>query len=151
MSDYYHFMNSLRDMMRLRRLVAPLLLIGLAAFWAFLERYKSPSGEYNPDNIYNGISFLLIYRFILVILSVVFITGVIAQETEQKTIAYLLTRPVPRWRILLPKFLASALITILTVYLAAFMVALIVYGPGGLGHSPLGRDLRILPIGVLAY
>ena len=151
MSDIYQFMNCLRDLTRPRKLVAPILLIGLAALLAFLSRYNSPTGEYVAADVYNNLYYNLILRFILVILSVVFVTGVIAQETEQKTISYLLTRPVPRWRILLPKFIASALMTMLTVYLASFAVALIAFGPAGLGKSPLGRDLLIVPIGVLAH
>src|SRR5258708_3682385 len=147
MSDIYQFMNSLRDMTRPRRLIAPVLLIGLATLLAVLQRYNTPAGEYHAADSYNLLSFMLIFRFILVILSIVFITGVIAQEVEQKTITYLLTRPVPRWRILLPKFLAAVLVTILTVCLSAFLVALVAYGPGGLGQSHLGRDLLILPLG----
>src|SRR5260370_35239347 len=102
MSDIYHFMNSLRDLTRPRKLVAAVLLIGLAAFMAILQRYKLPSGEYDPADVYNQISVWLIFRFMLVILAVVSTTGLIAQEVEQKTISYLLTRPIPRWRILLP-------------------------------------------------
>lgn len=151
MSDFYHFVNSLRDLLRPRRLVAAGILIGLAVLLAVIQRYKSPSGEFDPAAIYNGLSSSLIFGFILVILSVVFTTGLIAQETEQKTISYLLTRPVPRWRILLPKFLAAVVVTTVIVWLTAILVAIIVYGFKGIPQSRLGRDMLILPVGVLAY
>jgi ABC-2 type transport system permease protein len=149
MSDLYLFTNALRDLVRPRRLVTALLLIALptllAAVWRATDR------NFQPEAAYNTLAATMIFGFILVILSVVFGTGVIAQELEQKTIVYLLTRPVPRWRIALVKFLAAVLATLVTTGLAAILSAAVTYGPAHLGESRLGRDLLILPIGALAY
>jgi ABC-type transport system involved in multi-copper enzyme maturation permease subunit len=94
---------------------------------------------------------ILIYGFVLVILSVIFGTGVISQEVEQKTIPYLLTRPMPRWRIALAKLAAAVTTITVTVWLALVLLALVALGPAGLSPAHIGRDLWVLPIGAMAY
>ena len=87
----------------------------------------------------------------MVIMSLVFGTGVVSRELEQKTIVYLLTRPVPRWMILAAKILAAFVVVTAALWLSAILLALVAFFPHGLGPSRLGRDLAILPVGVLAY
>src|SRR5205807_4004161 len=101
--------------------------------------------------IYNTLTPLLIFGFILVIPAVVYATGVISSEVEQKTIVFLLTRPVARWRILAAKFAAAALVVTLTSWAALALLAIVALSPSGLGKSPLMHDLAIAPIGALVY
>ncbi len=152
MSDLTLFTTSLRDLVRPKKMLTLVLLLLLSTGVAALWRYNTAG--YGPEKsveIYNSLATLMIYSFLLVLLTITFGTSIISTETEQKTIVYLLTRPVPRWRILLTKFAAVVLVTTVTTYLAIFLLALITYGPSELGNSGLGRDLEILPIGVLAY
>lgn len=137
-------------MRRPKTLLMAAVIIGLPALLALLMR-SAPRREFDPVMAYNVLSSLLIFGFLLVILCVVFGTGVITQEVEQKTIVYLLTRPVPRWRIALVKFVAACLLISMTVWAATLLLALATYGPARLKEAPLGRDMAILPIGVLAY
>lgn len=149
MSDLYILSNTLRDMVRLKRLSAVVLLVVLpAVIAAFI---KSVSTSILPLELYNNFMQFLVFGFVLVILSVIFGTGVITQEVEQKTIVYLLTRPTPRWRILLMKYLAVAILTILTSWLAALTLGLATVGPEGFSTLPLARDFGMLCIGALAY
>ena len=55
----------------------------------------------------------------------IFGTGVVSREVEQKTIVYLLTRPVARWRILLMRYLAAVTAITLTVWLATGLLAVL--------------------------
>lgn len=151
MSDLYIFRNALKDLTRLRRLLVSFLLIALPTVIVMIWRASAPKGEFKADVAYNNIEQGLVFGFLLVILAVVNGTGVLSQEIEQKTITYLLTRPVPRWRILLMKFLASVLVVIATVWLASVGTAVAAYGVSGVSGSRLGRDLLILPFGALAY
>lgn len=151
MSDLYLFRNALKDLMRFKKIAASVVLIALPVVLALIWRATTTAAHFQPTVVYNTLSAGLVFGFSLVILSVVFGTGVIAQEIEQKTIVYLLTRPIPRWRIVLVKFVAAVIVTTLTVWIASILLALVVYGPGGLAGSQLGRDLLILPIGALAY
>lgn len=151
MSDLYLLRSALKDMIGLKKVVAAAILIALPAAIALIWRAVAHAGKFAPDIAYNTLSSGLVFGFTLVILSVIFGTGVIAQEVEQKTIVYLLTRPVPRWRIALVKFLAAVIATTVTVWVASVLLALTAYGPGDMIHSRLGRDLLIQPVGVLAY
>jgi ABC-2 type transport system permease protein len=102
-------------------------------------------------DVYGMMSEKVILGFVLVILAVVFCTSVVAQEVEDKTIVYLLTRPIPRFRILTVKFLPALFVTLVTVWLALILAAITAFGPSHLTGTPVGRDLAIAPIGVLAY
>ena len=142
--------NALKDLVRPKKVAAALVLVAapalLALAWRAGDRHR-----FDASVAYNALSAGLVFGFALVILSVVFGTGVISQEIEQKTIVYLLTRPLPRWRILFAKFAAAFLATTVTVWLATIALAVVCFGFDGVGHSRLGRDMLILPVGALAY
>ena len=151
-TDLFLLRTALRDVVRPKRMTAAVLLALLPAGIGLLWRGLVREGQFSPADAYNSLSASLVFGFILTILSVIYGTGVVSQEIEQRTIVYLLTRPVPRWRILLAKFIGSALAITVTVCVSALLLALVVYGPGKLGGAgQLGRDLRILPVGALAY
>lgn len=151
MIDIYLFRTTLRDLLRAKRLMMALLLVALPTGIALIWRFSTPAANFDPSVAYNGISAGLVFGFILVLLAAVFGTGVVSQELEQKTIVYLLTRPVPRWRILLAKFLAALTVILLTVWFAAVALTLATHGPKGLSDAVFRRDLLILPVGGLAY
>ena len=150
MSDLYIFMNTVRDLIRPRKLGAVALLVALPALLAMLIQTRSHHHGSGPQ-LYAALSTFLVYNFVLVILSVIFGTGVITQEVEQKTIVYLLTRPVARWRILLMKYGATVTVTTITVWLASLALALTTVGARGLPHVGLLRDMGTLLVGALAY
>lgn len=149
MSELFLFRNALKDLLRPKRLVAAAVLAAVPLLIALI--WRTAATNFQPEAAYNNLATGLIFGFVLVILSVVFCTDIIAQEIEQKTIVYLLTRPVPRWRIVLAKFAAAVLVTTVTVWISSVLLALVTCGPGAMGTSRLGRDLLILPLGALAY
>ena len=151
MTDFYLFKSALRDMLRPKKLIAAAALVCVPALLAAFLKAQAPPDRYRPEIAYNMFSASLIFGFVLVILSVVFGTGIISQEIEQKTIVYLLTRPVPRWRIILTKFFAAVLVTTITVWIASILVAIAAFGPADMMRAPLKTDLMILPVGALAY
>jgi len=151
MPDVYLFRTTLRDLLRAKRLLMALLLVALPAGIALIWRLSASPKMYNAEGAYNSISAALVFGFILVLLTAVFGTGVVSREVEQKTIVYLLTRPSPRWRVLLAKFLAALVVIVLTAWLAATALALAAHGTAGLSDPVYRRDLLILPVGGLAY
>src|SRR5687768_3493867 len=118
MADLYLLKQSIRDMLRPKTLILAALIIALPVLIAVLMRVARPA-QFDPVEAYNALSLHLVFGFSLVILSIVLGTGVITQEVEQKTIVYLLTRPVPRWRIAAIKFLAAFLLILVTVWAEA--------------------------------
>jgi ABC-2 type transport system permease protein len=151
LGDLYLLKYALRDMIRPKRIAAVLLLGCLPAVVAGIWRAAVGAEHFQADIVYNSLLSFVVFGFILVIMSVIFGTGVISHEIEQKTITYVLTRTVPRWRIGLMKFLAGTAAITVTLWLAAVLLAIVTYGPSGVTNSHLGRDLLILPVGALAY
>ncbi|MBA3725700.1 MAG: ABC transporter permease subunit [Armatimonadetes bacterium] len=141
---------SVWDLLRPRKLVT-MLLVGLAGP-AFAMLIRSVSGTDYAPNVAYGLSVpLAVYSFTMILLSVIFASGIVSAEMVGKTIPYLLTRPIPRWKILLAKWLAATLAVSIAVMASCALTAVITHGFAGLGSSPLQRDLIIIPVGVVSY
>lgn len=114
-----HFQDSLRLNRLIPWILATLGLFGIAFLW------KNFQGEDGLLVAYASYSQILVYR-IVALASVIFAMGVIAQEIEQKTVVYLLTRSQPRWALLLGRTLAAisavSLFGIVTVLFAGIGV-----------------------------
>lgn len=145
MSDLHLFRSAMRDMLQPKRILTALVLISLPALIALLFRLNMPAANYKADEVYASLSYNVVFGFILVILAVVFATGALSQEIEQKTIVYLLTRPLPRWRILLAKFAAALVTIVVTACLSAALLAVTTFAFGGTkSRTPLltSSDIR---------
>src|ERR1041385_2922269 len=104
--------------------------------------------------IFGMMVWLLYIRFIVPILGVFYGTALIADEVEDKTITYLFTRPIPRSAVLLGKYLAYLVCTILVVLPSVGIVWLLIVPMGGsigAGFPDLVKDLGILALGLAVY
>lgn len=128
MSDLYLFRMALRDLLRPKKILTALFLILFPVLFATLIRFSRSQEEFNGVEVYNNLASVIVFHFTMVILALVFATGTITQEVEQKTIVYLLTRPIPRWRILLTKFAATSLVTVTTVWITCGLLSAICFG-----------------------
>jgi ABC-2 type transport system permease protein len=151
MSDLLLIQNALREALRPRRLLVAVLLILLPAALGLASRLLTPTAEFVPADVYDSLEFLFVFTFTLCILAVIYGTGVVSQEIEQRTIVYLLTRPHPRWRILLSKFLVALLVIGMVTTLSTVFLALAVFGPAHFGEAGIGSDLKALWMGTLTY
>jgi ABC-2 type transport system permease protein len=142
------FQAALRDLLRARRIaVWMLVIVGLFAI-AILWTSLGPTGS--QRQAYGQLSSILVMR-VLALAAAIFATSVLAAEVEQKTIVYLLTRPIPRWKILVSRTAAAVLVTFLIGALGAVAVSLAIYRGGFLANPLLGSDLAMLAIGACAY
>jgi ABC-2 type transport system permease protein len=149
MRDLAVLLSTLREATRPRRLAITALLVLLPSAIGLAWRLFASAERFDATEIYNTLSSGLVFGFILTILSVLYGTGALSQEIEGRTIVYLLTRPMPRWRILLAKFFGAWLAITATVCLSLLLLGLVLFG---FKLSPLlWKDLRILPLGALAY
>jgi ABC-type transport system involved in multi-copper enzyme maturation permease subunit len=103
-----------------------------------------------------GLMIWLIYiRFVVPVLGVFYGTSLIADEVEDKTITYLLTRPIPRPSVLWGKYLAYLACTLLLVLPSATIVYFLIVplGRGSVGAEfpTLLADLGMLAAGLAAY
>ena len=105
--------------------------------------------------IFGLMIWLLYLRFIVPVLGVFYGTSLIADEVEDKTITYLFTRPIPRAAVVVGKYLAYLLCTVLMVLPSAVIVYFIIAPLGGAGigeqFPSLLWDLGMLAIGLAAY
>lgn len=108
------------------------------------------------SSLYNQMSFLLFLHFLLPLMALFIGTAVISDEVEERTLPYLMVRPVPRWEMVLSKMLAGCI----TIYALLFFSSILTYSAltlsGGfhgwvrdLGR--LFRSLGVLLLGLLVY
>lgn len=144
----YIFRSALQDFVRLKR-VAVWVAVALGLY-VVAQIFQRVTTELEPKDAYSLLSSILVFR-LLPLVSAIFSTAVLSQEVEQKTIVYLLTRPVPRWQLLLFRTLASALVVALIGTLSAVVVSFAAFGGGAFSNEILFRDLKAIWIGALAY
>jgi ABC-type transport system involved in multi-copper enzyme maturation permease subunit len=106
-------------------------------------------------SIFGLMVWLLYIRFIVPVLGVFYGTALIADEVEDKTITYLFTRPIPRSAVLLGKYLAYLVCTVLLVLPSVMLVFFLVVPTGGSSIAEafpsLVADLGMLALGLAAY
>jgi ABC-type transport system involved in multi-copper enzyme maturation permease subunit len=105
--------------------------------------------------MFGGMIWLLYLRFIVPVLGTFYGTALIADEVEDRTITYLFTRPIPRGAIVIGKYLAYLVCTVLVVLPSVMIVYLVMtpVGGGSLGQTfpMLLTDLGILALGLAVY
>lgn len=144
----YLYTSSLREFLRFRRIFV-WLIVGVALFgMAYVFKRVNPGKPL--EEMYAMLSAILVFR-LLPLASAIFSTAVISQEVEQKTIVYLLTRPVPRAQLIAMRGLASITVVALVAFFAAVVVSLSVYGADAFSNPLLWRDLKAIIIGAAAY
>ncbi len=104
-----------------------------------------------------AVGYIIVLQTIVPIVAVVLGSSVVAEEVEDRTITYLITRPIPRVAILLGRWLASALVISLLLALCAFVVVTLLDGAGVASSEsavPAGfrsRLVRVAVAGGLVY
>jgi ABC-type transport system involved in multi-copper enzyme maturation permease subunit len=98
---------------------------------------------------------LLYIRFVVPVLGVFYGTALVADEVDDKTLTYLLTRPIPRAAVVWGKYLAYLACTLLLVLPSVVIVYFLIVplGQGSIGREfpALAADLATLVCGLAAY
>lgn len=148
MIERYLYLSTVQDLLRPRRIAVWLFVVGV--LFLIAKGYLFLNSSMSDGDAYSLLSSILVFR-LLPLASAIFSTTVVSQEIEQKTIVYLLTRPVPRWKLLLFRSLASVTVVALVGFLCAVGVAVAVFGMEGLGKDLLWNDVKGIVMGALAY
>src|SRR5438034_1263047 len=156
------FELSLGQMLWSRRSVFLGLLLGFPVLLAFALRtidamyragmWRQINGVRVGGSAVFGLMIWLLYvRFIVPVLGVFYGTSLIADEVDDKTITYLFTRPIPRTAVLLGKYFAYLVCTILLVLPSVVLVYFLIVPTAGstIGESfpVLVSDLAMLAVG----
>jgi ABC-2 type transport system permease protein len=150
MADLFILRTSLLEALKPKRLATATLMMLLPALAALVWKLVTPTERFDPAEAYNTLAAYFVFGFTLTILSVIYGTGALSAEIEGRTIVYLLTRPIARWRLLLMKLIGAWFGITVTVALSVVLLGFAVYGT----KPEWGRiisDLRIIPVGALAY
>ncbi|MBL8060121.1 MAG: ABC transporter permease subunit [Chthonomonas sp.] len=144
----YIYLSTLREFLSPRRLiiwiVAVMAVAGLGYGWLSLSR------QLGTDMGYSTLMGLMGFR-LLALVAAVFATAVIAGEVEQKTIVYLLTRPIPRPVLLVSRALAAITTIAVIGVVLVLVVSLVNFGPSGLAKGMVWRDVGVVALGAMAY
>jgi len=141
------FGQALREYFRPRRFLPWMFLAALCLLMAF--KWDSMQSGASASDSYGQVSSIFVFH-ILALASAIFTTAIISQEIEQKTIVYLLTRPVPRWKLLTLRYLASVIVVSTVGIMCAVLASVGAYH--GSGSNPLlVKDCVALIVGAFAY
>jgi len=141
------FGQAIREYFRPKRFIPWIVLafgcLGIAYIWDTLQNGATKLESYSQ------VSSIFVFH-VLALASAIFTTAIISQEIEQKTIVYLLTRPVPRWKLLVLRYLASAIVVSVIGIIFACLSSVGAYH--GFGSNPLlAKDCVALIVGAFAY
>jgi ABC-type Na+ efflux pump permease subunit len=153
---------SLGEMLWSRRTIFMALIVGgpviLAIIVRILELFGMPALRVNGQRvvgmgIFGVMIWMLFLRFIVPILGVFYGTALIADEIEDKTITYLFTRPIPRGAVLVGKYLAYLVCTLLVVLPSVMLVYFLLIRFSELPSTfpLLLTDLALLGFGLAVY
>ena len=137
---------SLRQMVGVRLLFALLvtaLAVGLSVLVAALTGDEGVQGEM-IGVLFDG----LMIGAILPIVTMVLATAAFGNELEDRTLSYIVLKPLARWRIALPKLLASVVVTGPLLAVAGFVMTAILLD--GDVRASVAAGVALL-VGVLVY
>jgi ABC-2 type transport system permease protein len=157
---------SIGEMLWSRRTVFMLLIVSapvlIALFVRLLVALGAPLFEASRGGgvrmtgpaIFGMMMWIFYLRFTVPVLGVFYGTSLIADEVEDKTITYLFSRPIPKGAVLIGKYFAFMVCTLLVVLPSVMLVYLLIVplqGSLGAAFPDLLKDLGLLSLGLASY
>lgn len=156
------FELSLGEMLWSRRTIFMALVMVAPVILALVSRIVQTMGvaplrvngvRVGGAGIFGMMIWVLFIRFTIPVLGVFYGTSLIADEVDDKTLTYLFTRPVQRGAVLVGKYLAYLVCTVLVVLPSIMVVYFLIVPVAEIGGSfrLLLADLGIMALGLAAY
>jgi ABC-2 type transport system permease protein len=153
---------SLGEMLWSRRTIFMALVLAAPVILALVSRVVQAMGvaplrvngvRVGGAGIFGMMIWVLFIRFTIPILGVFYGTSLIADEVDDKTLTYLFTRPVQRGAVLVGKYLAYLVCTVLVVLPSIMVVYFLIVPVAEIAGSfkLLMIDLGIMALGLAAY
>lgn len=135
--------------------ILSLLPVGLSIILWMLKPILADEGI-AVSALYPQMSFFLYLHFLLPLMSVFIGTAIIADEVEERTLPYLLVRPVPRRDIVLAKTLAGILTVGIILFISLILTYIVMNLAGGFDNvfkefSRLLKTAGVLLLGLVVY
>ena len=120
------FQLTLHQLIRRRRyiivLLVSLLPVLLSGFYWFAEGADRPG----VDEFHDVVTAQLIIAIVLPVASLLLSTATLGDEVEDQTLVYLLLKPIARWRLVIPKLLATILGVAIPVSVSGVVSSLLI-------------------------
>jgi ABC-2 type transport system permease protein len=125
------FSLTVRQLAGSRRVWLVLALVALPLLAGLL--FQAADATTTPDEFADDITRTMLASAILPLVMLLLSTAAFGNEVGDRTLVYLVTKPVARWRIVLPKFLASVVVGGVPVAVSGLLAVLLVEqgDPGG--------------------
>jgi ABC-2 type transport system permease protein len=147
MIGLYIYQAALLDFFRFKRTFGWILIsivVGIASY-AYLQVTGASANE-----DYARLSLMFVYR-LLPLAAAIYSVAVINQEVTQKTIVYLVTRPVSRATLILARSAAAMTVSFVLSVVCLMCVAFAVYHQSFFQYAGFWNDVVALAIGSCAY
>jgi len=141
-----HVLRTLRSRRALVCFCVALIPVAIAV----LIRAFAAAAHASPPAV--AIGYLIVVQTVVPIIAVVLGAPVVSEEVEDRTITYLITRPIPRASILLGRWMASALVLACIVAISAWAVVVLLEGIGAADPEtavPAGFAARLVGVAVV--
>lgn len=127
-----------RQLFARRRLGLAIAFSILPVVFTFIFRFNLSDREGAVTELFSGLSRNLIIGTLVPLAAAVFGTTAFGGEVDDGTLVYLLVKPLPRWRVVLWKYVVALLSTLAVMLPALILPWLVLRGPEVSGDMLLG-------------
>ena len=148
----------LKNAIRSRRVIW-LSLLGLvpvliAVFLILFPVFST--GRFTVSTIFLEMGLTLHIHILLPLVAVLIGTGTVAEETDEGTLSYIVTRPIPKWKFAVSKVAAGCMAAGLILLPSLFVTYTVMKGAVGFGAYLIGlaslfQAAGVLVLGIFAY
>lgn len=120
------FQLTLHQLTRRRRYIIVLLVSVLPVLLAGFYWFAEGTGRPDVDEFHDLVTAQLIIAVVLPVASLLLSTATLGDEVEDQTLVYLLLKPIARWRVVIPKLLATFLGVAIPVSISGMVSSLLI-------------------------
>ncbi len=120
------FQLTLHQLIRRRRYIIVLFVALLPVLLSLFYSLADGSGRPSIDQFHDAITARLLIAVVLPIAALLLSTATLGDEVEDQTLVYLVLKPIARWRIVLPKLLATVIGVAVPVSLSGIISSLLI-------------------------
>jgi ABC-2 type transport system permease protein len=120
------FVLTLSQLIRRRRYIVVLLLAAVPIVLALIYYLSSAADRPDMQDFHDVLTAQVLNSVVLPISALLLATATLGDEIEDRTLNYLTLKPIARWRIVVPKILATCIAVALPVVFAGIVMSLII-------------------------
>jgi ABC-2 type transport system permease protein len=133
------FVLTVRQLAGSRRIWLVLALVSLPLLAGLL--FQAADATATPDEFADDVTRVMLASAILPLVMLLLATAAFGNEVGDRTLVYLVTKPIARWRIVVPKLLASVAVGGIPVALGGAVAVAVIEGGDGGGALATGTGL----------